>query len=59
MTVALIAAIIEQMQSPFALVLGANGAMTVAIAKIYSDCRTDRESLWKHIRELEQRINRK
>ena len=28
------------------------------VAWLYRDCRTDRDKLWAHIRELERRIGR-
>lgn len=34
-----------------------NGALAVAIRKIYADCRTDREKLWSHIRQLESKLS--
>lgn len=56
-------AFIEQAITPTSLLISANGALTVALSKIYTDCRrdhkecrVDRDKLWVHIKNLERRL---
>lgn len=39
--------------SPVDILIATNGALTIAIAALYRDCRKDREKLWGRVRQLE------
>lgn len=56
-------ALATEAASPVTILIGVNGVMTAAFAKLYNDCRRDhrecrddRVLLWKQIRELERKL---
>lgn len=49
---------LSDMATPVSILFGTNAALTGALVALYRDCRNDREKLWTHVKELENRINR-
>lgn len=48
----------EAAATPVGILMATNTAIAGALTLVYRDCRKDRAALWKHVRELEEKITK-